>query len=373
MLLLVVAAAGLVMVLTNRPRAAACHTSDQREKEACWREQILGSLKRDGVAAAFDTLAVFYESDKTFASPCHDYTHRIGQTAYELFLASKSFEVTDKTAYCSFGFYHGFMESLLSRGGSIQEAQKFCTYIDEELKSRVPSIRFSCYHGIGHGSVDVHNTAFWGDEEGLTKEPLILCHQFATNDEQLKICSTGVFDSISTAYYNDQNGLVMREDDPLWLCKRQTEPIVAEACYMDMMPAMLWFAKYDIPKAIELTVRFTDAPYVKAALQELVSGSIRHVRDPVGVDRSIAACRRLADDLRLLCVSALGSGFMQFGPPEREYEEALAFCGSSTLAADEKDACFASVLSYVSDRYPSKKAQQICTTVGEPYRKYCNE
>jgi hypothetical protein len=371
-LLFLVFAVGILVSRGQQQEKGLCFSLEQTAKEACWREQILGTLSRKGVAAAFDVLAVFFEEDPSFASPCHDFTHRIGRAAYEQFVEGKPFEVTDKTAYCSFGFYHGFMESLISRGGSIAEAQQFCTYIDEELREKVPGIRFSCYHGIGHGSVDIHNTTFWGDEKSLIHEPLLLCEQFARSQEQLKLCATGVFDSISAGYYNQQNGLEMNKEDPLWLCKIQPDKY-REACYLDMMPAMLWFFSYDIPKAIVGVMDMAEPAHRKAALEQLVSGSVRHVRDQAGLEQSIEACRRLTSDLRTLCIASLGSGLMQFGPPEKEYVEALEFCAGSALAEDEKDACFAFVLSYVFGRYPKEKSQTICAAVDAQYQKYCHE
>ena len=349
---------------------ASCVAAQAEEKTTCIRHAIERALGYFGPDAALDALADSVDRDPSFGSSCHDFTHLIGKESYRQYIATESLAISKKTAYCSFGFYHGFMETLLSLGGTIEDARGLCALVDAQLGAEIPNAVAACYHGIGHGSVDIHNPSHRGNEHALIDPALSVCQSFAKDMEQLKICSTGVFDSLSLGYYNQENGLVMRQSDPLWLC-RQQEGIVKEACYLDMMPAMLWLGEYDLAKAAPLVAAHTEAAYRSLAIKTVADGSIRHILGKKDPGEYLAVCRRLDASLQSSCVAGLGSGIMQFGKPEVEYADALAFCARDALTAPEQDACYQSVLSYVQGRYSQTKVQSICADVAEPYRKHC--
>ncbi|MCE9549079.1 hypothetical protein K8Q98_01635 [Candidatus Nomurabacteria bacterium] len=83
------------------------------EKYNCWRDELENILNRKGLSASFDVLAVLYETEPDFVSECHGYTHELGEKAYFLFSRYKNIEMTPKASYCGYGFYHGFIETML--------------------------------------------------------------------------------------------------------------------------------------------------------------------------------------------------------------------------------------------------------------------
>lgn len=350
--------------ISSEARVQKCQ--EATEKKYCWQETLATIIREEGLDKAFTFLDYLYRNDATLAAPCHELSHQIGRTAYELFTRDKVFAISVKTAYCSFGFYHGFMEMLIARGGSVATARDFCRFVDNQLGKVTPNARFACYHGIGHGMVDIHNPQYKGDERALIREPLALCEQFAQDGEQRKLCATGVFDSISIAYYNQQNGLIMRKDDPLWLCREQLEKF-KEACYLDMMPAMLWLGNYDLNTAAPLVSRFTEERYREIAIQAVADGSIRFIMNKKEPTIYLSICRSLGSRLHLSCIGGLGSGIMQFGAPDIEYVRALEFCRSDALTKEERSVCVASVISYARGRYSHEKFQSICAQVDTDY------
>jgi hypothetical protein len=164
----------------------------------------------------------------------------------------------------------------------------------------------------------------------------------------------------------------MKKDDPLWLCREQPDAY-KESCYLDMMPAMIWLGDYDLPTAATLLFAHAEKQYVGVALRSLAEGSVRFVLGKRPVVEYVSYCRTLAAPHDHVCVSGLGTGVMQFGPPGAEYEEALAFCREDMLTVSERDMCMQDVLVYAKSRYGSKKVADICANIESEFQRYCHE
>jgi len=75
----------------------------------CWEDFIVTTLRKEGVDAALDAIGKLYANDPKFSESCHAYSHLIGREAYWLFLRGKSIDLSSKTSFCGYGFFHGFM------------------------------------------------------------------------------------------------------------------------------------------------------------------------------------------------------------------------------------------------------------------------
>ena len=117
----------------SSPQLEVC--LDAAEKLTCWRNFLNKVLEEKGLGAAFDVLAKLYDTEPVFASECHSYTHELGEKAYAIFSKNGNLEMTPKASYCGYGFYHGFVETLLHSEGSIKQAQEFCSLADKQLSS----------------------------------------------------------------------------------------------------------------------------------------------------------------------------------------------------------------------------------------------
>lgn len=348
-----------------------CAKLSDGEQKQCWQDVIIATLQEKGLNAAFDLMASLHEAQPTFRGACHDITHKLGTAAYVQFAAGNDFKMSEKSAFCSFGFYHGFMETLVRSGKDLNTARAFCAYVDKQLSQDAPHAVFSCYHGIGHGLTDLHNKSEWGDERAMTKPALALCKKISENKEQLLLCGTGVFDAISLAYYNRAYGMVMKKDDPLWLCREQPDEF-KESCYRDTMPAILWLGKSTLAGAAPYVEKFAPDPYAVIAIQSLATNSVRFTIQGNIMKPDVSSCRKLGRLLHIPCIKGLAQGVMEFGTPGVEYKEALDFCASSAVLSEEREPCIKSVLSYSSTRYSQKKFAKICTTVGEAYKHFCS-
>lgn len=311
--------------------------------------------------------------DKRFVDTCHDVTHKIGLRAYELFARGKPFDLNEKTAYCSFGFYHGFMETLVIRSGDPTQARAFCVEVGKKLKDKIPDAYYACFHGIGHGWANIHEPKNWGDEHKIVDPALALCEQVVDpNDpEQLLRCATGVFDSLSLAYYNGLAGVKMRANDPMWICREQPEKYKG-ACYRDLMPAILWMAEYDLEKGAALVERFAESTYAPIAMMTIADNSVRFIPDQAPAATKIPVCRKRRKDLVASCITGLGHGAVQFGGVvDREYESGFSYCANSALTSDEQNECYLNVIDFAKQRYSKDTYTTICSVVPEYLRERC--
>ena len=123
---------------------------EEKQIVSCWDKAIANVLKKKGLELAFSQFSQLYDQEPLFQKNCHDFTHRLGRGAYELFSEGKFFRVSPKTQYCSFGFYHGFMETLVAKSQDFKKAREFCAYVDQQLREESPNASGACFHGIGH-------------------------------------------------------------------------------------------------------------------------------------------------------------------------------------------------------------------------------
>lgn len=350
---------------------AKCSTIPEEQRIKCWQEAVEELLESRGLDIALDAVPYLYDRDPVFAKNCHDFVHILGKEAYKKFSKKENFQVSSKTSFCSYGFYHGFMESLVSDKGDPSFAREFCSIVNEQLSKESSSAYLACYHGIGHGWTNVHDERLWGDEQAMVKPALKLCEEVTEDPHELKICATGVFDSISLGYYNNLYGLKMREDDPMWLCRDQEEKF-KEACYMDLMPAVLWLGDYDLAKSLQFLGN-AEPDFRNLVSETLADNSVRFLFAAGGeAEDSISVCRTLNNENELACIKGLASGAMQFGKPSFEYESGLIFCRSGLLNPSEKEPCYKRVYEHSSLKYSREKMADICGSVNDvEYKKEC--
>lgn len=338
-----------------------------------WEELVLSTFENKGMEASFDVLLSLYNREPSFSGYCHDITHRIGEAAYLKFSKEEDFMVTPKTAYCSYGFYHGFMESLLTATGDLRKTRQFCEYVDEQLADKAPDATLQCYHGIGHGAIDVSvagNKSMWGKEQEMVGPALKICKEVSQSPSQMSRCATGVYNGIGVFYITKQYQVSMQQEDPLWLCREQRE--YRPECYLSLNTALLDLVGQDFLKA---------AHYIEGiAEDDSATRAILNLAAPVGTRnintqdhaKQVVACHSLQKRLQLPCIQGYAYGFLEHGEPGVEYLKPLDFCGSSILRKEEQTACFEYIFSYLRLWYPAEKAYGICETVEAQRRDFCH-
>ncbi len=369
-------------VFKNISTIGCKNISDTANKIKCWDAMMDETLQKQGVQAGFVLVLDLLKTDKAFEPECHTFMHKIGTRAYDDFVSHRDFDFGTESILCSYGFYHGFTETLASGSGNVEEARDFCALVVSKLKDQLSDIEGQCYHGFGHGSVDIHNKTLWGNERAMIAPAIKLCNDVAQNGEQLFRCGTGVFDSISIAYFKHNYKLKMKPNDPFWLCKEQNINELKRACYVSMDPALLLMTDLDFLKAakyIEAISDDSDAVLTMGSLAlplfwiENERGEQEALRMKTYYkNKGIQECRKLQLRLRLPCLRTVAYALSVDEKDTSQYKEGLNFCKSSDLSKEERSSCLSAVWNSIKVMFPKDKVQTICREEAMPEEKiYC--
>lgn len=350
---------------------AQCKTNDN--KPLCYSDVIEKILRVDGIPAAFDALAIAYDTDPAFAGTCHAVTHELGKAAYDEFEKIGKTELSSKTSYCGYGFYHGFMDALYIETNDMEKARSFCAYVGENVP-HPPSAEFaegSCYHGIGHGVTDGTDTRVWGNVMGILQPGLALCSKVAaTNDEWHMRCASGVFNALGNMYL-DPKFKLKSNTDPYALCKTESfSPPEKKACYSQMNTEAAARGDNNLAAIVGYTNTIQSPEYRLVALREAVSLYVQVVKSK---ERALTlddarVCELPTGTLRDACMSGLVGGIMEFGSPGQQYKEALQFCETGGLSLDLRPGCFSAIQANSKEYYTGEVMQHICTRIPQEYR-----
>ena len=354
--------------------ATECHTlPDNSTKQTCWNDNLTLALKNNGIAAAFDLFAAFYNSEPEFAENCHEFTHLIGEGAYEKFSNKEDFNLSPHVAYCSYGFFHGFMETMIQKTGRSDDAGAFCDYVNKKLLGRAGSVGTAdaCFHGIGHGVTDGSDPRARGNVFATINPGLALCEKVGRNEREVKLCGTGVFNALSGFYLQPEYKL--DKSDPFWICRQQSKPYFKHACYDDLKTLTMTLADNDLASAVRFYEQIAEDDYATDAMDNLTTFAGYAILRDNTLDDAISVCHKTQKRLQVACIRGLGAGFMTAGKPDEEYKRAIGdVCGNALLTEEERIGCFERVLWVSYARYPIEKHREICATVPKQYQYHCD-
>lgn len=360
----------LESIKISKPESIDTGCLNVRENQTCWRNFLIKILEEKGLGEAFEVLAKLYDIEPVFASNCHSYTHELGEKAYTIFSKDKELEMTPKASYCGYGFYHGFMETLLHSGGTVKEAQEFCSYADEQLSFYGKKTNLACYHGIGHGAVDGGDPRSWGSPQKLIQPGLDICRTLSGSPIQIHQCGTGVFNALAIAFNSNKFGLYFTED-PYQICLNQDEDF-KKACYSQMNTRVVYLSGRNFDLAVKFVLNIPDEEYAIFAMNQLAPAAINDkIGQNKGFQNEIKVCRSLPLYLGIPCIDGLAGGIMEFGKPDYEYVEAMDFCRSLEPNELEKKRCYGHIVSGSKILYSKEKARRICKMIDLKYREQC--
>lgn len=363
---------GVIVVRDPRGAVADPCAEDNRNTSECWGALIERVAARDGFHAAFRLFLSLSEKNPSFNIFCHDFAHRLGEAAYGTYRAKGALQIHPQMMYCGFGFYHGLVQRMTAESGRIEDVRKFCVYVENELRRHVLTPSKGCYHGAGHGLAEILvETEGIKNERALAQRALAACESIASDDYERNLCATGVFDSVAIMYYNGgKNGIAMNPEDPLALCLFQPASY-KQACYDELMTAVLWAANNRVIDAIPVAERFTDKSHLPATLTALIAAGMRY-RVELPAQETVAVCGRWSKGLsRDGCITGVVDGYMQFGGVGKEYKKAIAFCREPGLNDNDRRSCFTRTLHLVATQYGRERYDDICDEIPPEYRSLC--
>ncbi len=339
---------------------------DTAENLQCWQGVVREQLEAGNLDGAFAALDAFTQKNPTQLGSCHGMVHEIGEQAFKLFNQKKDFALSPKTSYCGYGFYHGFMETLLHETDDIGQARAFCDYADAKLKSFIADAGGACIHGIGHGAVDdTPNPSVWGDAQKIVSPALALCERVARGSDEVFRCASGAFNALEIISDEGRYKLSANTQDPFWICREQPEKY-KRSCYTQFLVSAMNVAHNDFSK----TATFIDTIKEDAYAKETLAGvAVERARLPdADYGETVSWCRSLASRFHISCITGFAEGFLKYGPPEFEYIKAKEFCSSSLLSGEERAPCFERILSILRNFYPVAKSREICASVERQYQ-----
>ncbi len=351
-------------VIVQQEKNSNCASlGNNLSKMKCWENSLQDTIQSKGISESFDLFAKFYQEDPYFAQNCHGFTHEIGEASYKLYKQGKDFDVDEKVSYCSFGFFHGFIEAMFADQGTLNGARDFCNYIDEKLKGKTSTFT-ACMHGIGHGVTDGDDPDSWGSAEKIIAPGLSLCEQVAKTDYEKRICGTGVFNSLEGMYGNLKYKLTLDPINPFKICREQTKDYFKLACYSEN-DFLLSITHEDFSKAAKYAESIKEDEYADGAIDNLGTAMGYRLLRKTNYDYAIDVCNSLESRLRVACVAGLGAGFMTAGVPDKEYIKAIELCKSSKVTSAERQGCFTRVMALVYGRYSADIQKKACDLAGQ--------
>ncbi len=361
---------------TDIPALVAACEKQGAQTQQCLNDLVLAQAHDRGIGAGFDALAAAYAHDAEFAAFCHGSTHELGKIAYADFKVGKDIELSSKTSYCGFGFFHGFMESLLQDSGTIDEARKFCAYVDDKLKASVGGVTFACYHGMGHGVIDGSDTSLWGDSKRFIQPGLDLCEKLGSTDMEKNWCGSGVFNAFAIHVRDPKYKLNIDPLDAYAICRAQTKSYFKIACY-DQMNSYFVESTADFGEALRASARSAakDPGAVPHAVESVAGYEVLRVLQSTRPAADyLKDCAALSGELADSCTRGFANGLVEFGKPGAEYDVALPMCA---VAGAQMMACAEGIATAVRDRLSPAIQQKLCSdmahSLGDTFGTRCRE
>lgn len=343
----------------------------KKQDSTCYKNLIMKTFKNQGLDAALVMIKKIYAQDQSFSNTCHDMGHLLGAETYKLFKTGKPFKINPDVAFCSYGFYHGFMEVLASEGDTAK-ARDFCKYVDEQMSKITPDATLQCFHGIGHGWVNIHGDKnLYGNDLGIANRGLSLCEKVGETDMELSRCATGVFNGIAIFYGNNEYELKLRPGDPLWICRNVNKKF-QDACYISMNTTLYSLSGGSLVKAAGYLNEIDDTTIANHAMINLaIPFSLPNIDHGDNL-QNINDCKKVAPRIRSACFQGLAFAFLEHGEPDKEYIKAIGFCKNSGLGDSNSKDCLGYIYGYLAQWYSKDKANLICDSEGA-FKNYCKE
>ena len=351
---------GAVLFFTTRQDLKTTVCPAGVNNQQCWQSEIDATLNEKGLDAAFDLVARLYENEAEFGSFCHGNTDELGEKAYGLFVKHRDFKLTPKTAYCGYGFYHGFMEALIADSHDFAEARAFCDYAEKQLAAYTKNAIGACYHGIGHGAMDGGDPRDWGNEDALTESALALCDQVSVIPDNYHRCASGVYNALVLAYGQKQYNLTMPKD-PFTPCRKNMRDEYKIACYEQMNSSVMIVSGHDFRKAAEYPSKVLEDIFATKAIYSLAeSAAAASNISNRGPDDVIEICQSLQTRLMQPCLSGFATGLIEHGPPGKEHEASLKFCQNMLMHPNFQRGCLQQSLVFLRVLFPEEQVMQFC-------------
>lgn len=238
------------------------------EERLCWESAIGDIDKIFGTEAAFDFLAYSAGANEQINGTCHYYSEYIGFLAYEKFFEGSKPETFVSADMCGYGFYHAFLQELVSHTKDLDKAYRYCESLDYSGSSSFR--KENCIQGLGIGLVFKNASYYYGRDKDVVSVSLSECKKFFSKDEiSENLCNAGVFSGLAHLYFGDHGiYLDMKTGDPFWVCKTVGTDLQNE-CYPSITEVTFYLFDKDAGKTASYISDIKDKTSKELASEKL--------------------------------------------------------------------------------------------------------
>jgi hypothetical protein len=316
-----------------------------------------------------------YAHDPEFAPACHDVTHALGAAAYEYPSQKSGFRPDQTYSLCGFGFYHGFMETLIAKGGDATIARQLCDAIVSDVPNSGNASRAVCYHGIGHGSVLIHekSTARLTD---IIEKGMPLCRSISDDLAMRQNCANGVIDGAAALVTGKTIPLTDDVKADLYALCRTIGSEYEETCYIGFNWLLLHMMDKNFAPSAAYLLRIPKQSYRENSMVSLASlyTQVVDANSPSFFEALTTACHAVSSDLYPSCMQGMVDGLLYFGAePGKEYERATQFCESGEVDGQFRRNCIIDMLESAQTMYSQDVYTRVCAPFEKTYGVSCTQ
>jgi plastocyanin len=363
--------------------SCAPYEQDRSKRLECWQGVMRKVVAYEGVSAAFDWIRQLHEISPYFSADCHVYAHEIGESAYIAWQKGVRFRVVSEMGLCDLGFYHGFLQELVSHTGRVTDSLKFCeaakeqTYFRDEQERE--SVVSQCYHGMGHGIAYDLAPRLWGEDREIVAQGIAQCEELLPPQDgvpssYLTECVNGVFGGIVGMYFGLHGfSLTMDLNDPFRLC-RGWKPAYEYHCYDSFVPPLVGRLNLDMVAAGKYIMAISDAQTAQTAMRHL--GFMASLTYAVDVDKwpeVIAICRSFQQPFLGDCIYGFASSLVRIGTKEAGLARARQLCDAPYLQEEERTSCFEGLIQQYKYGHGEEALRELCAQTDGGFKERCSD
>ncbi len=330
--------------------------------DICVMDSIEAVIAERGIAGGLDFFLAHYQK----MGECHQLAHRVGEASYEAYASGERVSFGPGTAFCGWGFWHGFATRFSrATGGNYGAAQKFCADIDSYGVAGIDS----CFHGIGIGLVpDPPQPRMWGDPVAVADQAADNCDMAKHKRKDYMDCLAGAFHGVFDYMKKQQYGLRFKTEEPFQVCQAQESRERKNACYSQIMPLATSFSGDSIEEFLQglldadrnwIAMQPEWEPYVTliaTTYPPFVKG-----RDLYSPQTLVTKCRQFPGQFQIFCIRGMARGHFATGSmADGEYRAAKKFCNAPGLTDMERTECVKAVVRAGYEFYTPQDAIRVC-------------
>ncbi|HEU4424756.1 MAG TPA: hypothetical protein VFR67_19700 [Pilimelia sp.] len=209
----------------------------------CFQQHYQALVAGSGVAAAMTDMKDAYEKSEFVKGNCHQLVHVVGRAAGDKF-GDVAKAYADGDNFCWSGYYHGVMESILTKIGVAEVKTKLntiCAGISTDQKYSF--YHYNCVHGLGHGVMAVNNNELF--------DALTTCDSL-TDWWERESCFGGVFmENIMSEFNPDHETKYLKTDDLMYPCNAVNQTY-KQQCFLMQTSHALQVTGYDFDRVFAL-------------------------------------------------------------------------------------------------------------------------